>query len=271
LFTLVFVQRRHGVNAKDVLAHVFLVHNLSQSTIFGINIPFWSLAAEAQLYLMYPIFLWLRKHYGIWGALGRVLLVTVLARIPAAWGTDWDADLRAAHWQSPVILWLDWCLGALAAELHYKQRLAACGQRRLVICLGALFCASTFFKVTNTFSFTLASLFWTIVLGRYLVRKNGVPKWERLLIPAGLCSYSLYLWHFPIQRQLLGLLPKIGIQQGTVAFMVVGFLVTVPVALGVSWFLYKAVERPGIALGHRLKYAARWPALTNVLFQKQKS
>ncbi|HEV2456273.1 MAG TPA: acyltransferase family protein, partial [Verrucomicrobiae bacterium] len=42
---------------KQLAAHLFLVHNFNQSTFTGIVGSFWSLAVEAQLYLLYPLLL----------------------------------------------------------------------------------------------------------------------------------------------------------------------------------------------------------------------
>jgi hypothetical protein len=48
----------------QLLTHLFLVHNYPSSTYIGINGAFWSLAIEAQLYLMYPALLMLVSKLG---------------------------------------------------------------------------------------------------------------------------------------------------------------------------------------------------------------
>lgn len=48
----------------QLLTHLFLIHNYPSSTYIGINGAFWSLAIEAQLYLMYPALLMLVAKLG---------------------------------------------------------------------------------------------------------------------------------------------------------------------------------------------------------------
>ncbi|PKK36567.1 hypothetical protein BWI96_11995 [Siphonobacter sp. SORGH_AS_0500] len=52
------------IGKQAFFTHLLMVHNLSGDSriIFGINSSFWSLALEVQLYLLYPLFLYLRKN-----------------------------------------------------------------------------------------------------------------------------------------------------------------------------------------------------------------
>jgi len=49
---------------RQLLTHLFLIHNSGYFTFTAINVPFWSLAVEAQLYLLYPVLLVLVSKLG---------------------------------------------------------------------------------------------------------------------------------------------------------------------------------------------------------------
>src|SRR5205807_3925329 len=115
--------------------------------------------------------------------------------IPAALLTDWNQDLPTSLWESPLALWFDWTLGAYIAERYLARQRVFNFSGWTLASLVALFWLSTIWKCANTFSFSLASLIWGILLEKYLWReRSALPAWHRLLAPVGLCSYSLYLW-----------------------------------------------------------------------------
>jgi peptidoglycan/LPS O-acetylase OafA/YrhL len=45
-------------------AHLSMLHNFDQRTLFGINPLFWSVAVEVQLYLLYPLVWYLSRRLG---------------------------------------------------------------------------------------------------------------------------------------------------------------------------------------------------------------
>ena len=65
--------------STNFFAHLFLVHNFFDLEIFsGINPSFWSIAVEAQLYLIYPIMFLLAR----WQGWRRTLLVCAAIEVP---------------------------------------------------------------------------------------------------------------------------------------------------------------------------------------------
>lgn len=71
-FTALFVD--HNIDKKQMLAHLFLVHNLWASTYNGINGTFWSIAVECQIYLLFPLLVLLWR---CWGPVPTTLLASV--------------------------------------------------------------------------------------------------------------------------------------------------------------------------------------------------
>jgi len=111
---------------RQLLSHVFLVHNFDSATIYGFNAALWSLAVEAQLYLLYPILSWLAGRIG-WGralailAAGEVLIRGCNGAVQAMGGGD-SAGGSVAAWLggSAPGYWFSWALGAHLARAWLK-------------------------------------------------------------------------------------------------------------------------------------------------------
>ena len=65
----------------DILSHLFLVHNFSRATMGTINGTFWSIAVESQIYLVFPLLVWLWKRIGP----EATLLLTILVGYGGRW------------------------------------------------------------------------------------------------------------------------------------------------------------------------------------------
>jgi peptidoglycan/LPS O-acetylase OafA/YrhL len=59
-----FGDPRAAFTTASAVTHLFLVHNLFPSTIFGINSAMWSVATEWQIYLAFPALLALWRRFG---------------------------------------------------------------------------------------------------------------------------------------------------------------------------------------------------------------
>jgi peptidoglycan/LPS O-acetylase OafA/YrhL len=67
-FAFIFPATRLGFYLpQDIInfwTHLFLVQNFDPGSVYGINGAFWSIAVEVQLYLIYPLLLWLVRGLG---------------------------------------------------------------------------------------------------------------------------------------------------------------------------------------------------------------
>jgi peptidoglycan/LPS O-acetylase OafA/YrhL len=234
-------------------SHLLLIHNFSPAWIFALNGVFWSIAVEVQLYLLYPLLWRLRARWGIAGALKFTLVLSIASRIIAAvFFTDWDKDLSGVVWTFPTMLWFDWTLGAFLAERYLEGYRAFSPSRTLPWIVLGLVVLSTFFKPTSIFAFSLASVFSALICESYLRREKGANWLERCLVPVGLCSYSLYLLHYP-------LIPIVAKQLRRIALFntELGLLGAAPIAIliltAVSFAAYVTIEKGSIAAGRYLR------------------
>ena len=233
-------------------SHLLLVHNWRPEWFFALNGVFWSLAVEAQLYLLYPLLWKIRRRWGMAGALKFTLFVSVVARLVAAlFLTDWNKDLSGVVWTSPAVLWFDWTLGAFLAERFVAGHRAfpiSAGLRGALLAAVAL---SAFTKPSNIFTFSLASVFCALICESYLHRTRPLRSAERWLIPVGLCSYSFYLIHFPLVPIIAGQLRKLP-GFGNPAVLAGAAPLAAAIVFALSFAAYVTIEKNSSALGRRL-------------------
>jgi peptidoglycan/LPS O-acetylase OafA/YrhL len=112
---------------------------------------------------------------------------------------------------------------------------------------------SVFWKPGNALAFSLSSCALVLLVESYLWRDKGENLLERLLVPLGLCSYSLYLLHYPFVPDLLHRLPVAhGLAEPWHAIVI--FPIAFAILFAAAYASYLTLERGSIRLGRIL-----WP------------
>lgn len=235
---------------KDILLHVFLVHNLSEASFFSINPSYWSLALEAQLYLVYPIALFLRARFGLKRTLFVLACLSLLASVHQYLTDPLDPVLD----KSLLKFWVFWVLGAFLAETYHSGKKLFRYHHVWLLLIAILLVLSKFSVLHQPTKFYLYTLFHAVLLELFLHKRiTGSGRWSKALIAGsvslGLCSYSFYLYHQPVLREVI---EYTGIRLGGLQlFMAIaGIFVLV---LVISWLSYKYVELVSIRIGRMVR------------------
>ncbi|MDX2127773.1 MAG: acyltransferase [Chloroherpetonaceae bacterium] len=211
LFSMIFfalLMEKGTLTTKDFWSHVFMVHNFSTETFFGINASYWSLGVEMQFYLLYPLALYIRSRVGIKGLLA-IGFVIHLGFGAIGLLMDWHS---LPYDKNALKVWILWLMGCAAAEFYLD------GKRifpNSPITFWTIFLL--FFPLKAIwFSPYITDLYISAVsafgIELYLnSEKKSLGFVERKLSEIGICSYSMYLLHYLALITLTGRFQAFGL------------------------------------------------------------
>jgi peptidoglycan/LPS O-acetylase OafA/YrhL len=261
LFAVVFPATRLAFQTEldwaQFGSHRFLVHNLDERFCFGVVSAFWSIATEAQLYLVYPALVVLAGKVGWRRTLWLLGLVEFSLRLCAGL-SDVFLHRELPYWLafSPLFYGYSWALGARLAESFMRgERLPL---RSSSVSLWLFLALATFLiRPLAPFSFPLFSILTATVITKLLTRQTAsrapsVPKREGFMRALGVSSYSFYLLHQPLLVTLPLVLRKGLVAEDEPLAMFAFCLSMYPMVFAVTALCYRFCELPSIALGKAL-------------------
>lgn len=191
----------------DLPAHLLMLHNLWPRTVFSINPSFWSLALEFQLYLVFPLLVWLAGRGGLRLLLIAPLLVSVAWHLFVAQPLETNASVNVTGVLLGVLpaRAFEFAAGMTAAAMVARpaprQRLF--GALGMGCCAALLLYAPPFDKATG--SFLPEHCLWGILFAGLIVcaydatrRLPLIDKYAAGFTRVGVISYSVYLIHQPL-------------------------------------------------------------------------
>jgi peptidoglycan/LPS O-acetylase OafA/YrhL len=232
--------------AKSVFVHGFLVQD-----VFGSPSPngaFWSIAIEAQLYILFPLLLLVRRR---WGA--AVLLASMTAIVMATAGAaPHDSHVDMLMRLSPQFAAL-FTAGIVAAgilvasdrtrrlPLHWLALVAVAPVVLIVATRGSVWTVGNFVWVDLALGPATALLLAAVAVGRPrpFVRVLETRPLQRL----GACSYSLYLTHSPIVVMVNHALRRLDVGAGMPIFLLT-LAIAVPLAVAFAMWFASIFEIP---------------------------
>lgn len=259
----------HPPSFADVVLHVLLVFNWGDAAQFlAINIAMWTLAIEAQFYVLLPIAAGLAKRLAPTRGRMAVLLVG-LTFVLVGWVSRWleyrstlPGDLR---FRLPFSFLDLFATGMLVSYLELTK--AAFFQARRLVRRGLLLSALVLLLGTNYWqvaaggsdwlkppTLALACLYPTLVCTAFAGGLLAVITRTRYRVPlltsapfvfVGQISYSMYLFHVGVGYALLTRLPH-ALGQWLGAHPPVYAAVQLGPVLLVSYVVYRVVERPSL-------------------------
>jgi peptidoglycan/LPS O-acetylase OafA/YrhL len=262
-----------ALDVRTILAHVLLIHNMDGywDSFSKINPPFWSIAVESQIYLLFPLLLLLWRTWGWLLALllalayGVLPLVAPIPTLPLS--TSWfvglfgfgmaAAYIAVGRQRQPSLLrervpWgpLTALLGAMLIGLLVAQR-AAPAELAAILSAKWLEDYALGFAVASLLIFCAGAP----VGHRSFLRKLVMWVLEApALVGIGKFSYSIYLLHAPILA-LVALAGRNLDLRAPAAYLIVLFW-GVPLTLVVSYLFYLVAERPFMSTSTRVPTVA---------------
>ena len=230
----------------DLLAHVFLIQSWFNSAIGSINGPYWSIALEAQLYLLFPLALVVVRRWGLrWMLAVQVCLAAVWWIIDILWmhtaasatfGGFLDHELPAR--------WIEFGLGVAAARIVTAPKRRDFGTATAATIMGlplglaGQFAASPFINALGWGLFFFGVTVWA---SRVPSRVQTDFTAFRALRRLGVISFSFYLVHQPL---LLVLNPQNFGAHLPFWLEMLASIAACAVVTVVAYGFYRLVERP---------------------------
>lgn len=224
----------YRLTTGGVLAHVALVHNLSDGWLFQTNVPLWSIALEAQLYVLFPL---------LSTGVGRRLPLPVAAGVLVVGAVTLDHVTRL-----PLFGLATWFFaGSVLARLVRRRRLP--WRSLLGVAAGCILTGLTLLHVipgrVMTALWMLGFACLVAALTEAPVRGWNFPTY-RPVMWLGHRSYSLYAVHFPVLLLIWAALSRGDLSRApaVIAMLAVG----VPASVAAAHALHLLVERPSLAV-----------------------
>lgn len=227
-------------------SHLLLLHNFDRRSLFGISPSFWSIAVEAQLYLIYPALLALVRSIGWHRALIVLGSLEVVMR-------GFVGVVKVPQWfsGSPFIYWYSWAIGAALADAFAQKRALPFSSSSAATLFLLAICTSLV-KPLAPFSFLFFAVFTATVIAKLLERDRALPLHHSLLTHLrvlGICSYSFYLLHHPLIMAVPYVLHKLKIMPLHPLAVFIICICTYPVIVALSWLYYRNCELRCIGVG----------------------
>ncbi len=234
-------------SAVDLLSHIFLIHNLSQETLYSINAPMWSVATEWQIYFFFPLLL-----LPCWRRFGLVSLTAISFLIGIAPLYLLHGLFASSH---PWFLGL-FTLGMVAADVGFSEKLNLVAIRQSIpwSLLILVFLFPAFLTEWNKLGLDLwvSDTFCGLTTACMLIycTKSVIEGKKTLLlqifehpwaIALGEFSYSLYLTHAVVVTLVGHSLLRF--QFTPQQFIAIFYLVAVPLSLVIGFVFYLKFER----------------------------
>jgi peptidoglycan/LPS O-acetylase OafA/YrhL len=245
---LIVPQPGHGVpDGTSVLVNGLLVQNIALA--HSPNAAFWSMAVEAQLYLLFPLLLLIVRRRGAVVMLAAVTLVVAAVGIVGPHVAHLDTFVI----QSPPDLAALFAVGILTAGIVGASparqswpwpwlALGALAPVVLTVWLqGSVWTLDHLFWVDLALGPAIACLLAGLATGRPAALLRALD--TRPMRGLGSCSYSLYLIHAPIvaivcERIVAGRVPE-----GVPAFLV-SLALVLPLTIASAWAFAAVFETP---------------------------
>ncbi len=241
------------ITTAGVLTHIFLVHNLSTHTISQVSVPLWSIAVECQIYLLFPLLIWIRRSFGMPAMLGITYIGAMML--------DTLISNTSFIGLAPMYVFF-FALGMFAAEA------ALAPPKRAYLWLFGVCCALAIcagFKPI-LYAFTATEIIYGLLGASALIVCAHRPRnplaritGSRPLARIGLFSYSLYLIHFPL-LYVLWQHVALPMHLGRVATYALMATAGVALILLFSYAFYLIFERPFLNSPASVPVAALQPA-----------
>ncbi|MBY0426909.1 MAG: acyltransferase, partial [Cytophagales bacterium] len=225
-----------------ILVNLLFLYNYSCCMLTP---AFWSLGVEVQLYLLYPLFLWIKNFISF----PRVLISTLLLSLSCFFLFDW-LEVSGLKLGFVGCSLFDWLLGVYLAERFYMGLPPVLNKKYMLPMLGFVFIGFLIYRPTLDLASTTASIISFFIIQQLIYSNNSHGIISRVWGQIGKSSYSIYLLHMPLIPYLFAVYHKI-IPINPFGDMFVGIPFTFAMMYLIGLAMFRYIESPMIQWGKK--------------------
>lgn len=196
---------RHFPSLINITVHLLCFQGFTLKYFFAINIVLWSISVEVALYIIYPLFFYLRKTY----SLTTAMLVASIISIISIGYCFVNKSYTLPQYYCFTNIWFAWCCGAFLADNLYLS--AKQPNKKLFLTIYVIiFIAFVeylslpiyYISSIGLVDYQLKVIVWVGPLLFLISKEQWLKKQNSAFLivirSLGLSSYSLYLLHEPL-------------------------------------------------------------------------
>lgn len=263
----------------DTALHYLFLHNYTEFSFYSISEPFWTIAIQAQFYMIFPVLLLLLRPLGARGNAAFVVLLGMCAgcfvihhwvMTQATGAGDWPVDPQLVSQGGTVLSHSvlahlpHFLLGVLAGGVfsacgtsaHSPSPWAAAGCEFVFWTAGAIVIAVLATPLDDAIQLPHGRYHFPIVplLIAAMIVCASLAKPDRGLLNSrplaalGTISYGVYVYHLPCQNTTVKIMRGLGLEANS-HWMIFG-LTSLAMAVLVATVSYHVLERPVLRATH---------------------
>lgn len=258
------------VTKKDIILHLFLIHDVFRSTVYKINNVFWSISVEFRIYLFFPFLLYIWRKKGAFATLISSVIIAAILCIATQYIHHHyikNVNVEVPGVNPYIILF---SLGMIAADISYSKSKLSKLKGKLSWGWISILCLTIFvvlyrnpLNMGNYWTLNLEILdivfglvtFCTLIFLAKVTDDEHNQNWLKLIVSwkplvfLGMFAYSLYLIHYPfLQIFTQYVLPHFQLSKfEAICTMMVISLLTIPIA----YVFFLICEKPFLKMGKK--------------------
>lgn len=226
-----------------ILVNLFFLYNYTCCTLTP---AFWSLGAEVQLYLIYPLFLFLKNHFSTKIILIYSLFISMSCIVIFNYI---NSDGLKLGFVGSVLF--DWLLGVYLAERFYQGLPQIFDKKYIFYGTIVVFFCLAMYRPTLDLASTISSFFSFLIIQKFIYKSEIKGKIANMFCSIGKSSYSIYLIHMPLMPYFLAIYHKV-IPINPITDMSIGIPFTFGLTYLVGSIMYNCIESPMILVGKKV-------------------